>query len=76
LPFIHEPYLMTPLDQQFSNFILGDTYPKPIIEIKSARKKASDVLWNLKKNSKVIEESYRILKKHTLSDRNKLLKND
>ncbi|MFK8058489.1 MAG: deoxyribodipyrimidine photo-lyase/cryptochrome family protein, partial [Polaribacter sp.] len=40
LPFIHEPYLMTPLDQQFSNFILGDTYPKPIIEIKSARKKA------------------------------------
>ena len=75
-PFIHEPYLMTPLDQQFNNFELGVDYPHPIIDVKTARKKASDTLWNMKKNRKVQEESLRILKKHTLSDRSRTLKNE
>jgi len=76
LAFIHEPYLMTPLDQQFNNFKLGEDYPYPIVELKSARKKASDILWNLKKNPAVREESIRILKKHTISDRNSMLENE
>ena len=76
IPFIHEPYLMTPLDEQFNNFKLGEDYPHPIVELKSARKRASDILWNLKKNPKVREESNRILKKHTISDRNKMLRNN
>ena len=76
LPFIHEPYLLTPLDQQFNNFKLGEDYPYPIVEIKSARKRASDILWNMKKNVKVVKENYRILKKHTISDRKRMLKND
>ena len=76
IPFIHEPYLMTPLDQQFNNFELGVQYPKPIVDIKVARKKASDTLWNMKKNAAVREESERILKKHMLSDRNRTFKTD
>jgi len=75
-PFVHEPYLMTPLDQQFNNFELGVDYPNPIVEIKVARKKASDILWNMKKNTDVKKESERILKKHTLSNRNSLLNTD
>ena len=74
LPFIHEPYLLTPLDQQFNNFKLGEDYPYPIVEIKSARKRASDILWNMKKNVKVVQENHRILKKHTISDRKRMLK--
>ena len=76
IPFIHEPYLMTPLDQQFNNFELGVHYPKPIVDIKVARKKASDTLWNMRKNTAVREESERILKKHMLSDRNRAFKTD
>ncbi len=76
LPFIHEPYLMTPLEQQFNNFTLGEDYPYPIVELKFARKKASDILWNLKKNSKVRTENIRILNKHTISDRKRMLRND
>ena len=76
LPFIHEPYIMTDLDQQFNNFKLGEDYPNTIVEIKSARKKASDILWNMKKNSKVIKENKRILKIHTISDRKRMLKTD
>ena len=74
--FIHEPFLMTPLDEQFNNFELGVDYPKPIVEIKVARKKASDTLWNMRKNKDVRIESERILKKHVLSDRSKVLKNE
>ena len=72
-PFIHEPYLMTELEQQLYNFKLGVDYPLPIVNIKEMRKKASDILWNMKKNPTVIKESTRILKKHTLSDRSKML---
>ena len=75
-PFIHEPYLMTPLDQQFANFELGIDYPKPIVDIKISRKKASNILYKMRKDPEVVMETRRILKKHTLSDRNKMLEND
>lgn len=74
--FIHEPYLMTPLDAQFNNFHLGVDYPKPIVDIKTARKKASDILWKMKDDPEVFNESKRILLKHTLSDRNRMMNNE
>lgn len=75
-PFIHEPYLMTTLDQQFNNVILGKDYPKPIVDAKQARKYASDILWRLKNDPDVKAENSRILKKHTLSDRRRMLNSD
>ena len=71
--FAHEPYLMTPLEQQMYDFTLGKDYPNPIVDLKKTRKNASDILWNLKKNAQVKEENKRILLKHTLSNRNLLL---
>ncbi len=76
LALIHEPYLMTPLDEQFNNFKLGEDYPHPIVDDKKARKRASDILFGMRKNPLVLSESYRILKKHTLSDRKKMLNNN
>jgi deoxyribodipyrimidine photo-lyase len=64
-PFAHQPYLMTELEQQFANFKLGEDYPHPIVELESSRKKAGDTLWELRKDKTVINESKRILKKHT-----------
>lgn len=75
-PFVHEPYLMTEMEQAFYNFKIGVDYPKPIVDIKENRKRASDILWNMKKDPEVIEESFRILKRHTLKDRNRMLRND
>lgn len=68
--FIHEPYLMTPLDQKFNNITIGKEYPKPIVALEKTRKKASDTLWNMKDDPLVQQESYRILTKHTLTNRN------
>ena len=66
IPFVHQPYLMTELDQVFHNFKLGIDYPYPIVDIKETRKKASDILWKLKKDNTVKKEAERILKKHTI----------
>jgi len=71
--FAHEPYLMTPLDQEFNNFYLGKDYPYPIVNIKENRKRASDVLWKMKDDMYVKKENQRILSKHTLSDRTRMI---
>lgn len=67
IPFAHQPYLMTEMEQQLYNFKLGQDYPFPIVDIDETRKKASDTLWNMRNNSLVKSERLRILKKHTTS---------
>ena len=69
-PFIHEPYKMTLLDQKFANINLNNLYPEPIVEIEKTRKRASKTLWEMKDDPVVQQESIRILKKHTLANRN------
>ena len=70
--YIHEPYTMPLLEQQFAGFNLDEIYPKPIVQLGKTRKSASDTLWNMKDDPEVRAESFRILKKHTLSDRNNM----
>ena len=47
---------------------IGIDYPFPIVDIEQTRKHASDIVWNLRKNSKVKQEGNRILKKHVNAD--------
>lgn len=67
--YVHEPWKMPALEQQFLNFSIGVDYPFPIIDLETARKFASDTLWQHKKNGKVKQESRRIVTKHTLKGR-------
>lgn len=66
LAFKHEPYKMTFLEQKLYNFEVGKEYPKPIVDVGKSRKKASDIIWDMRKDPEVIKESYRILKKHVV----------
>ena len=75
-PFVHEPYLMTELEQTMYNFKLGTDYPFPIVDIKTNRKRASEILWGMYDDPEVQNESIRILKRHTLSDRSRMLRNE
>lgn len=68
--YLHEPHLMPPLEQQFCHFKVGDDYPLPIVKIETTRKNASDTLWSYKDDPEVQNEAWRILKTHTLTDRN------
>ena len=68
-PFIHEPWLLTPMEQELITFKLGEHYPIPIVDVELAQKEARVRLWGLKKNRSVKKESERVLNRHTLKNR-------
>ncbi len=69
LNYLHEPWKIPPMEQQFLNFELGRDYPFPIVDIVKMRRFASSVLYDLKNASSVRSEGQRILAKHTLPGR-------
>jgi deoxyribodipyrimidine photo-lyase len=68
-PFIHEPWLLTSMEQELITFKLGEHYPIPIVDVELAQKEARVRLWGLKKNRSVKKESERVLNRHTLKNR-------
>lgn len=69
IEFIHEPWLMTAMEQQLYGVEIGKDYPAPIIDLKSSSKEARDKIWAKKKEAQVRKESFKILKRHTLPRR-------
>lgn len=70
LAYIHEPSKMSLLEQQFCNTFIGQDYPAPIVDIKTTAKQAGDILWKLKEDKIVKQDACRILRRHTLANRN------
>lgn len=68
-PFIHKPWDLTYLEQKSLNFELGVNYPKPILDLELAGRKARKEIWEMKKDSVVKEEAKRILAVHTVANR-------
>lgn len=68
----HEPWHITAIEEELYDFTLGIDYPKPVVDLQTAAKHATNQLWALKGSAKVRKESKRILLKHTLTDRNNL----
>lgn len=61
---IHEPHLMSDLEQQLYNCKIGTDYPAPIVDVEESRKRASDIVWSFRKNEQVKQEGKRLLAKH------------
>lgn len=61
---IHEPWKLTPFEQQEYDFRLGETYAYPIVDVDKAAKYARETLWAARKLVDVKQESKRILEKH------------
>jgi len=64
IKFIHEPWLLTEMDELMYNFKLGRSYPKRIVDIDVAHKEARDILWSTKDSKSSKRNSKSILKKH------------
>lgn len=64
--FIHEPWKMTLMEQQFYNFELGKYYPNPIVDLKKTAKEARDKIWAHRDHPSVVKEAKRILYKHVI----------
>lgn len=62
--FIHTPWLMTLLDQELCGVILGENYPKPILDIDAAIKQNRPKLWSHKKSQQVKVNNKKILEQH------------
>lgn len=48
--FIHKPWELTALDQQFYNIEIGKDYPSPIVDEKTAGKAGRDFIWGMQKD--------------------------
>lgn len=67
--FIHEPWKLTPIEQMLYDFEIGTDYPFPIVNLEKARRFSSDFFWSMRKEKEVKKDSFRIIEKHTLPDR-------
>jgi deoxyribodipyrimidine photo-lyase len=67
LSFIHEPNLLTPLEQQAYELPL--LYAKPIVDVKKSGALARVRLWGLLKSESVRKHNAAILRKHTFPGR-------
>jgi deoxyribodipyrimidine photo-lyase len=63
--FIHEPWKMTALDQEFCGVIMGRDYPLPIVDIEESARAAKLKIYGHKENELVKKEKIRILSVHT-----------
>lgn len=67
--FIHEPWKLTPIEQMLYDFEMGIDYPFPIVNLEEARRFSSDFFWSMRKEKEVKKDSFRIIEKHTLPNR-------
>ncbi len=69
LAFQHEPWNLSALESQFYNFKLGKDYPHPLVDVHKAANFARGQLWEMKQDPEVLVENKRILKRHTVANR-------
>ncbi len=64
--FIHEPWQMTLMEQQFYHTELGKDYPHPIIDLEQTARTAREKIWSHRNDGEVRKEGKRILYKHVV----------
>jgi deoxyribodipyrimidine photo-lyase len=62
---MHQPWLMTPMDEMIHEFALDKDYPRVIIDLQKDLKTNKDALWAMRKNDVVRAENGRIIATHT-----------
>jgi deoxyribodipyrimidine photo-lyase len=65
-PLIHQPWLMTSMEEAMYDFRVGENYSKPIVDVDLAAAQARDRMWAFKERAEVKKEAKRILALHTI----------
>lgn len=63
--FIHEPWTMTAMDQEFCGVHIGSDYPAPLVDLKASMQSAKEKIYGHKKHEMVQQEKQRIVHTHT-----------
>ncbi|MBT1064473.1 DNA photolyase family protein [Bowmanella sp. Y26] len=61
---IHQPWHITPMEQQMYQVQLGVNYPLPLVDLQQSARHARELLWAWRKRSEVKREASRILARH------------
>ncbi len=64
LPYVHRPWLMSPLLQAECGVVIGRDYPSPIVDHTLAIRTAKELLYNLRKKDSARREADAIQQKH------------
>lgn len=64
LEFIHEPWLLSEMEQTLYSFRIGINYPAPIVDLEETHRSSSEEVWSFRKELAVKTEAKRIVKKH------------
>jgi outer membrane protein assembly factor BamB len=64
LEFIHEPWLLSEMEQTLYSFQIGVDYPLPIVNLEETQRASSEEVWGFRKDLAVKKDAKRILKKH------------
>lgn len=72
LAYIHEPWKMSSMEQQFCGVFIGKDYPKPIVDLEESARFARDKIWGHKKHPAVQKEKKRLLNTHVNKSKNAL----
>lgn len=62
--YIHEPWTMPALEQQFCGIEIGKEYPMPIVDHVSTARVSREKIWGHRKHKSVQEEKRRIVSTH------------
>jgi deoxyribodipyrimidine photo-lyase len=68
---VHEPWKLSQIEQVLYNCTIGIDYPFPIVDPEDSRKKASKIMWELRKSDEAKHEGNRILIKHVSGHKKK-----
>lgn len=68
----HEPWKLTPMEQDLLNFHLGKDYPAPIIDHEKQAALTRDRIWSFRKGKEVAMENRRIIQKHVREGKNEM----
>ena len=70
LAYIHEPWKMNAMEQQFCQVFIGKDYPNPIVNLEESARTAREKIWGHKKHPMVQKEKSRLLNTHVNKSRN------
>jgi deoxyribodipyrimidine photo-lyase len=61
---IHEPWRMTPLEQDMAGIVLGETYPYPVVDNSRVMSENRKAIWERRNSTHIREEAMQIVQKH------------
>ncbi|MGM0480532.1 MAG: FAD-binding domain-containing protein [Pseudomonadota bacterium] len=65
--FVHQPWLLTPMEEQLYDFKPGTDYPALIVDLEASARQARERLWSWRKKTEVKANKQEILKRHVAS---------